>query len=179
MKFFLIFFITILLLVSCATEKTDQLQEQLDVATITEDAVDYVGKTVSLTGTVVHVCKHGGKRMFIIGEDPEKRFKITAGPDVGTFDIALEGSDVLVTGLLEEQRVDEAYLDNWESELAADSKPEVAHEGMEHGEEEGKEEHTQESNKQIENMRKKLAESGKEYLSFYSLKCESFKEIKS
>jgi hypothetical protein len=167
--------LSVLIFIACSENKQQAELASITVTDITAKTSEYVGKTVSLTGTVVHVCKHGGKRLFMVGEDSKQRFKVTAGTGVGSFDVKLEGSDIVVTGLVEEQRVDEAYLNSWEEEITPETKPEVGHEGHDKGEEE--EDHEDEQKKKIENMRKKLAESGKEYLSFYSLKCESFNEL--
>jgi len=60
-----------------------------------------VGKEVEIQGMVVHVCRHGGKKMFIIGEDPEMRVKITASDKVNEFKPELEGSTVTVKGIIE------------------------------------------------------------------------------
>lgn len=64
-------------------------------------AADLVGKEVEIEGMVVHVCKHGGKKMFIIGENPDMRVKITASDKVSVFDTELEGSTVHVKGIVE------------------------------------------------------------------------------
>jgi RecJ-like exonuclease len=169
--------LVVLMIASCGNEKTTEKAVQLTVASITADAGAYVGKKVTVSGTVVHVCKHGGKRMFIIGDEPEPRFKITAGANVGAFDVALEGSEVSVTGVVQEQKVDEAFLNTWEAELSEEHKPEVGHEGREHGTAEEVDDHHENAQNQIKSLRKRLAESGKESISFYSLECESFSEI--
>jgi hypothetical protein len=64
-------------------------------------AADNVGKEVEIKGMVIHVCKHGGKKMFLIGEDPEMRVKITASDKIGEFKPELEGSTVYVNGIIE------------------------------------------------------------------------------
>ena len=171
-----------LLVTACEKKQASEEVPQLTVAQIDADAAQYVGKKVSVTGTAVHVCKHGGKRLFVIGDTPEPRFKITAGEQVNSFDVALEGSDIVATGVVQEQKVDEAFLDNWENELSKSTKPEVGHEGTEHTTNEhgeAVEEHAEaaESLAQIKSMREELAETGKESLSFYSLECESFNEV--
>ena len=66
-----------------------------------EYAAENVGKEVEIQGMVVHVCKHGGKKMFIIGEDPEKRVKITASDKVNVFEPEFEGSTIMVVGIIE------------------------------------------------------------------------------
>lgn len=173
-----LFIIAALLITSCGSDEAKNKTAQLTVAEIMAKAVDYVGQEVSVTGTVEHVCKHGGKRMFIMGETPKQRFKIIAGTAVGFFDRKLEGSDVRVEGVVQVQKVDEAFLDNWEAEVSAGAKPEVGHEGHAHGEEQEDEDHHEEDLKKVRSMRQKLQESGKEYLFFYSLECRSFEEIK-
>jgi hypothetical protein len=66
-----------------------------------EIAVNNVGIEVEIQGMVVHVCKHGGKKLFIIGEDPEKRVKITTSDKVNVFEPELEGSTIIVKGIIE------------------------------------------------------------------------------
>lgn len=154
--------------------------DSLSVAEIKTNAAIYVDKEVSIIGIVEHVCKHGGKRLFLMGDNPKDRFKITAGSDVGAFNVELEGSEILVKGIVVERKIDEAFIDNWEVEITTDSKPEVAHEGHVDGkeEEENKDEIIAEALIKVNNMRDKLEKSDKDYLSFYSLECQSFIEIK-
>jgi len=64
-------------------------------------AIENVGKEVEIKGMVIHVCKHGGKKMFIIGEDPEKRVKLNASNKVSVFEMELEGSVVVAQGIIE------------------------------------------------------------------------------
>jgi hypothetical protein len=64
-------------------------------------AAENVGKEVEIQGMVIHVCKHGGKKMFLIGEDPDKRVKITASDKVNVFEPDFEGSTVVVKGIIE------------------------------------------------------------------------------
>jgi hypothetical protein len=66
-----------------------------------EIAANNVGKEVEIQGMVVHVCKHGGKKLFIVGEDPEKRVKITTSDKVSVFQPELEGSTIMVKGIIE------------------------------------------------------------------------------
>ena len=147
-------------------------------ADLLADPEKYVGQVVALTGTVQHVCEVSGKRMFLSGpEDPEKTFKVTAGRGIGEFSIDLNGSDVTARGEVVVQKVDQAYLDNWEAEMSAGVKPEAAHQG--HGPEGDTHESEEEAARtQLENMRKALANSGKDQLLFYSLECTEF-DVKS
>jgi hypothetical protein len=170
--------LALITLAGCAEKNVVAEAKILTFQNLSTETADYVGQRVTVSGAVVHVCRSGGKRMFITGESPEPRFKITAGEAIGAFDMALEGSNVTVTGLVEEQRVDEVFLNEWEAELEAEEKPEVAHKGGGSSTAEEVEDHHESVKDQISNMRKKLAESDKEYLSFYSLDCDSFIENK-
>lgn len=139
---------------------------------------NYVGKEIKIEGTTVHVCKHGGKRMFIIGEDPDERIQVKAGDEIPSFAVELEGSDVLIAGMVDELRIDEPYLTEWENELKADNpeselKIHKGEEGHEHDEGDPEAEM-----KQIADYRAQLAESGKDHLSFYSIIAKDYQEKK-
>ena len=80
---------------------TSEITEVVKPENFQEYAAKNVGKEVEVSGMVVHVCKHGGKKMFLIGEDPEKRVKITVSEKVSVFEPELEGSVVSVKGIIE------------------------------------------------------------------------------
>jgi len=183
-RIFALMFI-VLLLAACGgqgdqTEALEPAAEEAVPNLVPGDLLDhpeqFVDQTVELTGTVQHVCEVTGKRMFLSGpDDPSRTFKVTAGKGIGEFPVALNGSDVTARGVVREQKVDQAFLDNWEAEIATGVKPEAAHEG--HGSEgEGQESKEAEARAQLENMREKLAASGKEHLLFYSLECTGYSE---
>jgi len=65
------------------------------------NAETLVGKEIILEGTIIHVCKHGGQKMFITADDPDVRVKITPGEEMAAFETELEGSDVKVIGVVE------------------------------------------------------------------------------
>ena len=103
------------LLWSCGGQNTAD-QEQIEVqeqevvveeptvvaiADFKDKAESLLGKEIILEGTVIHVCKHGGKKMFITAADPDVRIKITAGEESVSFDTELEGSYVSVHGIIE------------------------------------------------------------------------------
>jgi len=146
----------------------------VELAALLESTAGYVGKEIAVTGTVEHVCKHGGKRLFIMGEDPEMRFKITAGEKVGAFEAELEGSTITVTGIVEEEIIDEAYIDSLETEAEAEAAAEEAHE---EGADETTDEHHPGEGDRAAHLRQMLAESGSDQLSFYSLDCNAFEII--
>ena len=100
-------------------EKTEVIA-QLNFDNFKDNAADYMNKEVIIEGSVVHVCTHSGKKMFIVGSDPDTRLKITAGEEIPKFPIELVGSDIIVHGVLKE--VTEAAAKPTEGEKA-DAKP--------------------------------------------------------
>lgn len=145
---------------------------------------------VEVKGTVVHTCKHGGTKMFITGDDPDFRLKVTATDESGNFNLEMEGSDFVVTGILDEYRLDNAELDKLEAEVLAE-KPDM--EDMKHKDHEGEgsdhADHAGDSHQetegscaaelaQIADLRIQVKENGKGYISFYSILAKSYKEAK-
>lgn len=171
---------------STTTEQTEKAttEEAPEIAMITAmdfqtHPEDYVGKEIVIDGTAVHVCKEGGKRMFIVGDpNDENRIQVKAGDNIDAFDVALEGSDVSVKGMVDELRIDEAYLTEWENELKADN-PES--ELKIHRGEEGHEHNEGNANaelEQIANYRQQLKYKGVDHLSFYSIIAQEYQEKK-
>ena len=102
-----------------------------------EKGESLIGKTIAVEGVADHVCKHGGKRMFILGSTPENRLKITTGEGIASFDVAYEGSKIVVEGAVEMLKMDSVYLANWEMELTEQAHEKEHGEGDGHGEGEG------------------------------------------
>ena len=170
------------LLLGCSEQVEPTATTDVTLDQLVSSTGDYVSKTIRVSGTVDHVCKHGGKKMFIVGADPSQRFKITASNAIGSFDVALEGSDVTVVAVVEEQRVDEAYLTNWEQELAEQEGAELAeeehhegeHAGDEHAPKRDEAKEKSSAQKNIDQLREQVCESETGYLSFYSAEGLSF-----
>jgi len=130
-KFTVLSFITIILFsastlfaqdkstVTSTAVSADLKSMVLSPETFQDFAVNNVGKEVEIKGMVVHVCKHGGKKLFIIGEDPEKRVKITTSDKVSVFEPELEGSTIMVKGIIEpiaEEELPEAEKSNQDAD---------------------------------------------------------------
>ncbi len=174
-KLFLFLFIP-LFSVSCTNqsskepENTDAAPQNViveaNISDILADTDAFLGKEISIKGTVDHVCKHGGKKMFVFGESPEDKIKIITGKNMNSFEIELEGSDVQVHGvLIEELRVDEDYIANRENELnSADS--------------EKTKEEQEEEKQQLEKLKEELDACDNDHLSFYVIECSAFEELK-
>lgn len=167
----------VLFITACgtATQKADQLAV-ITVKEFTDNPDQYTDKEIKIEGTVSHVCKHGGKRLFLVADGVEDNVKVETGDEISTFPVEIEGSDVLVTGKVEKLVVDEAYLTNWENEVKANN-PESdfkIHEGqVGHESEEGD---PAAEFEQINNLRNQIKESGSDHLTFFTLRAKKYEE---
>ncbi len=113
--------------------------------------------------------------MFLVGATAEERIRVDLGEGDLVFKPELEGSTVVVKGTLAELRIDPAYLDQWEQEVKADSAAEAA--SKVHMGEPGHEKNEGNSNAdldKINELRAKVKESAKGYVSFFSVDCISY-----
>jgi hypothetical protein len=172
------------------TEKSEEMAPiVIDINNFDAEAEGLANQLVEVTGMVVHTCKHGGTKMFITGNDPDYRLKVTATDESGNFNLEMEGSDFAVVGILDEYRMDMAELDKMEADVLAEN-PEM--EDMKHGKgngEEGNADHEGDSHQEVEgscatelaqiaDLRAQVKETGKGYISFYSILAKSYKEVK-
>jgi len=74
---------------------------KVEFAALVSNPADFVDKNISVEGKVVHVCMHTGKKMFIVGENPDIRLFISAGENVPKFPVELVGSQIKVEGHIE------------------------------------------------------------------------------
>ena len=186
MKKNLLFLLVIVVLASCNSQEqksntstTEDAVAELSINALLSDAESYVGKPVKISGTVDHVCRHGGKKMFIFGDSPDDRIKITPGQKMNSFEIEMEGNDVVVVGVLQELRVDEDYIANLENDLVVEKHETGDGKGHEENKEASGEEGTADAQKQqIEQLKGQLSACGEDHLSFYSVECSKLEEAK-
>jgi len=84
-----------------STADEGNVSEQVTFASVIENPEQYLGKEITLEGKVVHVCMHSGKKMYIVGENPDIRLFISAGEEVPKFPMELLGSEISVTGVFQ------------------------------------------------------------------------------
>lgn len=140
-------------------------------------AGQYIGRPMEVTGIVDHVCKHGGKKMFLVDESSDARVKITTGDDMAAFTQNLVGETVRVRGMVVEQRVDEEYINEMEDKAASGiSKKEG--DGLHlKGEKENENNNASAQSDKAEKLREELKKSGNDYISFFSIKATEFSII--
>ena len=166
MKKFIVVLLITSLAFSCKNDKKENpVTEDVPVIALSDfnaKAGEWVGKTVQVEGIVDHVCKHGGKRLFLVDDkgdvhvDSDKRF-----------DDALTGSKVLITGVVTEKRIDEAYLLQEETNFI-----------KKHKEGEDADSVFNQKMKSITKLRDSLQKQGVDHFSDYSIEYLSLEEKK-
>ena len=73
---------------------------KVEFASLIENPDNYMNKSIIVEGKVVHVCTMSGKKLFIVGDNPDVRLFIAAGEDMPKFPMELLGSEVVVEGLI-------------------------------------------------------------------------------
>ena len=172
------------MMVSCGNaKKQSQSAEQVSTVAMSIDevmakAADLVEQSLTIEGVCTHTCSHGAKKMFLVGSDDSKTLRIEAG-ELGAFDTKVVNQVVTVKGILKEERIDEAYLVDWENRLKAQTEE---HHGNGEGgcdtEKNARGETANTAEGRIADFRTKIAAekaaTGKEYLSFYHVVAESY-----
>lgn len=153
--------------------ETSQAPKIMQVDSLLSNAENMVDDTIVVDGLCTHICRHGGKKIFLMGSDDTKIIRVEASGNIGSFSQETVNSIVEVKGILKEQRIDEAYLVDWETKLASQT-------AEKHGDDESgcateqkaqNEKPANTEQERIDNFRKRIAErnekEGKNYLSFY------------
>ena len=167
---------------STAVTEEAVVENIVDINKFDDEVGKFAGQEIVLEGTCVHTCKHGGGKMHIVGDDPESRVVIIATDASGKFDAEMEGTKYKVIGTVIETRIDSAYLANWEAEILADEEGGET-EAVKHNHGHERDDATESEERemklmQVDDMRKQIAESGSDHISFYNVECISYEPIK-
>ncbi|MCB2221262.1 MAG: hypothetical protein KQI35_12765 [Bacteroidetes bacterium] len=134
-------------------EATQNEVPMIAIGEFDSKAGEFVDQEIMVEGIVDHVCKHGGKKLFLVSDEGDLHV------DSDTrFDEALTGSDIKVKGIVREFRVDEAYClkmeeDNIQSHKKGETDEDLYEMKM----------------AQIKEYRDSMAAAGVDHLSFYSV----------
>ena len=152
----------------------------ISIDEVMEKAADLVEQTVVIEGVCTHTCSHGAKKMFLVGSDDSKTLRIEAG-ELGAFDTKVVNNVVTVKGIIKEERIDEAYLQDWEARLNAQTEEKHGNGDGEGGcdtEKNARGETANTTEGRIADFRAKIAAekeaTGKEYLAFYHVVANSY-----
>ena len=180
----LLAFISIMAFASCTGNKKTA-EAEVDQTPITVDQIlamaeQEVDNVVVIEGVCTHICSHGGKKIFLMGDDDSKTIRVESNDAIGAFKSECVNSIVHVKGTLKEERIDEAYLVKWESQLA-EGTAELHGDGEEGCETEqkaqGQDSVTDDAGR-IKDFRTKIAArneaEGLNYLSFYYIEADAY-----
>lgn len=150
-----------------------------------EKAINLVSKKIEITAMISHVCEHGGKKMFLVSKENEESIKVVLGKNMAAFKTDMVGNTVKVIGIIDELRIDESYLLEWENEILAEiekAKTEAVNNASGHiagsKDEEADQGDHKDARESIADYRQEIAESGSDHLSFFSIICEKYELIK-
>ena len=165
MRIILLVIATVFLVFSCKPE-TKKIQEtnNLNEIKVVETPVlalgefdskagDFVNKEIKVRGIVDHVCKHGGKKILLVTDDGDAHVFSEE-----RFDEELMGSEITVTGVVLEERIDEAYLLKMEEDNIKS-----------HSEGKSNEEQFNNKKKHIQDYRDQMKADNTDHISNYSL----------
>ncbi|MDO8951864.1 MAG: hypothetical protein Q7U86_04515 [Draconibacterium sp.] len=158
--------IVVFLFVGCGNQSKKQQEavEQpvivLSVDELYEKAAELAGKEVMVKGTVMHVCKQGGARCFLMGSNEDINIRVEAGEKIGAFTQEQMGSDLEISGILK----------------IVMTEADAHNPAKEHGEEGA--EHAEEHSAEDEAAHKIIAESQEAAEVIYFIEGLTVKEIK-
>ena len=119
MRQILPFFNTLIIIsiafISCVERKDNDSISVDELAAAIEQM--NAGDTLSVRGFCVDICNSGSSHITLAGEDTTQMIAVVASKDLGSFDETIKYQYVTVNSILHEQKVDKAFLDNWEYRL--------------------------------------------------------------
>ena len=161
------------LVFSCKTDtkKVEEAKETTQIKTFEtpilalgefdSQAGKFVAQEVKVTGIVDHVCKHGGKKILLVTDDGDAHVFSEE-----RFDEALMGSEITVTGVVLEERIDEAYLLKMEEDNIKS-----------HSEGQSNQEQFDNKKKHVQEYRNQMKTDNVDHISNYSLQYVSHIDI--
>jgi hypothetical protein len=112
MKNLVLFSTIVFLFFSCGTQSKKQQEpaEQAAVVLTVDElyvkAAELADKEVVVKGTVMHVCKEGGARCFLMGSTEQMNIRVEAGEKIGAFNQEQMGSELEIVGILKEVKTE-------------------------------------------------------------------------
>jgi len=170
-KYLSILAILALLIAACGSEgETKETTDSTETTKVEETpmikisefdvvAANYVDKAIKVKGIVDHVCRHGGKKLFLVDDEGDIHVESEE-----RFNDSIMGSEIVVTGIVREFRVDEAYCLKMDEDNIKS-----------HGEGQTDKEQFEQKKKHIAEYRDSMKTADVDHLSFYSLE---FVELK-
>lgn len=113
-----------IVLTSCGSNnKTEQAADEQTVLTVDDvlaEPDNYVDQTITMEGICSHLCKHGGRKAFIVGNTANNMIRCESTPEMGgAFPATTIHHPLVVTGVLRETRIGEEEVREMERQQAA------------------------------------------------------------
>lgn len=166
---------------SAASESQTAEVKTMDIDSLLASADALVDQPVVVEGICTHICSKGGGKLFMMGSDDTKTIRVEAGERIGRFPQDVVNNIITIDGILREQRIDEAYLSQWEEQVKAQSEEKHGENGAGCDSEQkarGEATGAVSAADRIAAFRQRIAErkanEGKEYLSFYYIDGEAY-----
>lgn len=134
----------------------------ITIPQVMEIAEQNIGKTVFFKGMVEHVCAHSGRRCILSDESGKLSLRVEAKGDIKGFNRELAGSVIAIKGILQENKLSQEYINDWEEKLKAKQ-------DVENGGESCSSEMTN-----IQQMRDWMKKNNKEFYSIYFVNGTSY-----
>lgn len=179
---------TFMLVMSCmmtihAQSVSKENMTHTTLAELQKDAQKYAGKTVCFSGKAIHVCSRTGMKLFMQIPGEKSTFQVNTTRKLGKFPRTCNNHTVEIVGIVNERRIDEAYLQHWEQQIQ--DQTEEHHGDAQSGcdsEKAAMQETANSSVGRIADFRKRIAmrtkKEGKKYLSFYNVTATSYNILK-
>ncbi len=142
-------------------------------------APEIVGDTIEVDGLCSHLCKHGGRKAFLVGTDSTIVLRCESTAEMGgAFAPDCIGKTLTVTGVVCENRIGEAEVAAMEARQAAADSAARAHEACATEKKAQGQDSIDTFEDRMADYRAKIAAraeaEGKDYLSFYYIKAISY-----
>ncbi|PCH68360.1 MAG: hypothetical protein COC06_09680 [Bacteroidales bacterium] len=127
--------VAVLSLAACNSKAKQEKQtkeekiEAISISEVMKMAEENIGKEICFQGIVNHVCAHSGRRCILIDSTGKLSLRVEAKGEINGFNRELSGSTIVVKGTLQEKRLSEEFISEWEAKVKA---KEDAEEGGEH-----------------------------------------------
>lgn len=179
---------TLMLVMSCmmtihAQSVSKENSTHITLTELQKNAQKYTGKTVCFSGKAIHVCSVTGMKLFMQIPGNKSTFQVNATQKLGKFPRTCNNHTVEIVGIVNEKRIDEAFLQHWEQQIQ--NKTEEHHGNEKNGcdsEKAAMQETANSSVDRIADFRKRIAmrteKEGKKYLSFYNVTATSYNILK-
>ena len=92
--------------------------EALTVDNVLDNAEKYVGDPIVVEGECSHLCKHGGRKAFLVSAKDDRMLRAEAAGAFGAFEKDAIHKVLRVKGVLVEDRIDEAAVKKMEADYA-------------------------------------------------------------